>query len=166
MGFCVTSPTPTLTWPYMVPPGTWDIFACLLRWALSFCSSSWWPRAVISCHRPRVLMHPPPAPAEPRGHPQVQGSTQEGPELAWLSVKSTRCLRQISTPWALAPPQSRARRWVQGWTPVLGPCLLSLNRSRLLGAAKSGRGMQRELKAPVEMDSSPGLGRQHCYGDI
>lgn len=104
MCFWVTTPMPTLMWPYMVPPGTWDIFVSLLRWALSFCSSSQCLRAVISRHHARVLMHPPPAPAEPREHPQVQGSTQDGPELAWLSVNSTPCLGRISSPWALAPP--------------------------------------------------------------
>lgn len=99
----------------MVPRGplcTQDIFTSLLRRALCFfCSSSRWPQAMISCHLSGVLMHPP-SPAEHSLHPQVEEGTQDRPELAWLSPKSTFYKPALSL--GFSSPSRRTRSWTQG----------------------------------------------------
>ena len=49
------------------PPGTWDIPASLLRWALSFCSNSWGTMAVISRRLSRFSCTHPHAQQSPGG---------------------------------------------------------------------------------------------------
>lgn len=142
--FRVTSPMLTLLWPSAASPDTLGLFTSLLMWALSFCSSSWWPRAVIS----HGLSHAPPPPKD------------EVNRLPLLSQENLYFLGSSLPPPLTSPEQSKGPA---GETePILQPCLLSLSRGHILDAARSGCGVKRELKAPVVMDSAAGLGRQRA----